>query len=93
MRNELPMTGRAGNSAPITRAPISVALPRGAVLLAILFAGAYAMGLLVDRLLVHYFGIGPELDAYLAALVLPRYFDCRRSCRPVFADPHGSREY
>ena len=53
------------------RAFVETALPRSAVILSILTFGAYAMGLLRDRVFAHTFGLGPELDAYNAAFVLP----------------------
>ena len=46
-------------------------LPRGAVLLAVLTFGGYAMGLVRDRIFARSFGAGVELDAYNAAFVLP----------------------
>jgi putative peptidoglycan lipid II flippase len=46
-------------------------LPRGAVLLAVLTFGGYAMGLVRDRIFARTFGAGTELDAYNAAFVLP----------------------
>ena len=53
------------------RAFVETALPRSAVILSILTFGAYAMGLVRDRVFTHTFGLGPELDAYNAAFVLP----------------------
>ncbi|MGZ8437198.1 MAG: murein biosynthesis integral membrane protein MurJ [Candidatus Limnocylindrales bacterium] len=46
-------------------------LPRGAILLALLTFGGYAMGLVRDRIFARTFGAGTELDAYNAAFVLP----------------------
>ena len=46
-------------------------LPRGAILLAVLTLGGYAMGLVRDRIFARTFGAGTELDAYNAAFVLP----------------------
>jgi putative peptidoglycan lipid II flippase len=46
-------------------------VPRGAIVLAVLTFGAYAMGLLRDRAFARTFGAGAELDAYNAALALP----------------------
>ena len=46
-------------------------VPPGALLLAALTFGSYAMGLVRDRTFAHTFGAGPELDAYNAAFVLP----------------------
>lgn len=46
-------------------------IPRGALLLAVLAFGGYAMGLVRDRLFARTFGAGIELDAYNAAFVLP----------------------
>ena len=46
-------------------------LPRGAAILSILIFGSYLLGLLRDRLFARTFGVGPELDAYNAAFVLP----------------------
>jgi putative peptidoglycan lipid II flippase len=46
-------------------------LPRGAILLAVLTFGGYAMGLVRDRIFARTFGAGTELDAYNAAFVLP----------------------
>jgi putative peptidoglycan lipid II flippase len=54
-----------------TRAVLSTALPRGALLLLTLTFGGYLMGLVRDRMFAHTFGAGPELDAYNAAFVLP----------------------
>ena len=50
---------------------VATFLPRSAVILAILTLGAYVMGLVRDRVFTHTFGLGPELDAYNAAFVLP----------------------
>jgi putative peptidoglycan lipid II flippase len=46
-------------------------LPRGAILLAVLTFGGYAMGLVRDRIFARSFGAGTQLDAYNAAFVLP----------------------
>jgi putative peptidoglycan lipid II flippase len=46
-------------------------LPRGAILLAVLTFGGYAMGLVRDRIFARTFGAGTALDAYNAAFVLP----------------------
>jgi putative peptidoglycan lipid II flippase len=46
-------------------------LPRGALLLAGLTLGTYAVGLLRDRLFARTFGLSHELDTYNAAFVLP----------------------
>jgi putative peptidoglycan lipid II flippase len=46
-------------------------LPQGAILLAILTFASYLAGLLRDRMFARTYGAGPELDAYLAAFVLP----------------------
>src|SRR5260221_8420417 len=46
-------------------------LPSGAILLASLTFGGYAMGLVRDRIFARTFGAGTELDAYNAAFVLP----------------------
>jgi putative peptidoglycan lipid II flippase len=46
-------------------------LPRGAILLAVLTFGGYAMGLVRDRIFARTFGAGSELDAYNAAFVQP----------------------
>lgn len=55
----------------ITRSLLARYVPPGALLLAALTLGAYAMGLLRDRVFARTFGAGPELDAYNAAFVLP----------------------
>ncbi|MGH2511066.1 MAG: murein biosynthesis integral membrane protein MurJ, partial [Candidatus Limnocylindrales bacterium] len=52
-------------------AALSVALPRGALVLSSLTFAGYLMGLVRDRMFAHTFGAGPELDAYNAAFVLP----------------------
>ena len=54
-----------------TRAVLSSALPRGALILSSLTFAGYVMGLVRDRMFAHTFGAGPELDAYNAAFVLP----------------------
>jgi len=68
-------SGIAAGSAPnlISRARtiLTTALPTGAVVLATVTFGSYAMGLLKDRMLGHMFGAGPELDAYIAAFKIP----------------------
>jgi putative peptidoglycan lipid II flippase len=46
-------------------------VPRGAILLAVLTFGGYAMGLVRDRIFARTYGAGTELDAYNAAFVLP----------------------
>jgi putative peptidoglycan lipid II flippase len=46
-------------------------LPTGAVILSILTFAGYAMGLVRDRLFFRTYGLGPELDAYNAAFILP----------------------
>ncbi len=46
-------------------------VPQGAILLAVLTFGSYAMGLARDRMFARTFGAGHELDAYNAAFVLP----------------------
>src|SRR5260221_10978562 len=46
-------------------------LPSGAILLAVLTFGGYAMGLVRDRIFARTFGAGTALDAYNAAFVLP----------------------
>ena len=46
-------------------------LPQGGVLLAALFLGSFAMGLLRTRILGQTFGGGAEQDAYIAAFYLP----------------------
>ncbi|HEX7950848.1 MAG TPA: lipid II flippase MurJ [Candidatus Limnocylindrales bacterium] len=53
------------------RAHLDRALPRGAILLAVLAFGGYALGLVRDRIFARTFGAGTELDAYNAAFVLP----------------------
>jgi len=50
---------------------LQTALPRGAVILAVLTFGGYAAALLQKRVLTHSFGAGPEVDAFLAAFKLP----------------------
>lgn len=54
-----------------TRAVLSAALPRGALILSSLTFAGYVMGLVRDRIFAHTFGAGPELDAYNAAFILP----------------------
>jgi putative peptidoglycan lipid II flippase len=46
-------------------------VPPGALMLATLTFGSYAMGLVRDRAFAHTFGAGAALDAYNAAFVLP----------------------
>jgi len=46
-------------------------LPRGALVLAVLTLGTYAIGLLRDRLFARTFGLSGDLDTYNAAFVLP----------------------
>ena len=46
-------------------------LPGGAVLLSVLLFGSYVMGLLRTRAFAQTFGASEELDAYIAAFVLP----------------------
>ena len=53
------------------KALLVTALPKGGVLLAILFVVNAAMGLLKAKALAHQFGGGPELDAFYAAQNLP----------------------
>ena len=55
----------------MARARLDRLLPRGAILLAVLTFGGYAMGLVRDRIFARTFGAGTELDAYNAAFVLP----------------------
>lgn len=55
----------------VARTRLDRVLPRGAILLAILTFGGYAMGLVRDRIFARTFGAGTELDAYNAAFVLP----------------------
>jgi putative peptidoglycan lipid II flippase len=54
-----------------SRTKLDALLPRGAILLASLTFGGYAMGLVRDRIFARTFGAGTELDAYNAAFVLP----------------------
>jgi putative peptidoglycan lipid II flippase len=57
------------------RAILDRFVPRGAILLSILTFAAYVMGLVRDRELTQTFGAGSgELDAYLAAFILPSVF-------------------
>ena len=53
------------------RAFIERFVPPGALVLATLTFGSYAMGLVRDRAFAHTFGAGAALDAYNAAFVLP----------------------
>ena len=53
------------------RALVNRFVPPGALMLATLTFGAYAMGLVRDRAFAHTFGAGAALDAYNAAFVLP----------------------
>jgi putative peptidoglycan lipid II flippase len=46
-------------------------LPRGAVIVSVLYAGSYVVGLVRERLLAGTFGAGAELDAFNAAFQLP----------------------
>jgi putative peptidoglycan lipid II flippase len=46
-------------------------LPTGAVTLSALMFGGYLMGLARDRVTAHTFGLGPAMDAYNAAFILP----------------------
>jgi putative peptidoglycan lipid II flippase len=55
----------------LARTRLDRLLPRGAILLAVLTFGGYAMGLVRDRIFARTFGAGTELDAYNAAFVLP----------------------
>jgi putative peptidoglycan lipid II flippase len=48
-------------------------LPRGGVVLAVLFVGNAVMALLRDKVLAHEYGAGPELDAFFTALILPQF--------------------
>jgi putative peptidoglycan lipid II flippase len=50
---------------------LATALPKGGVLLAVLFVVNAAMGLLKTKVLAHQYGGGPELDAFYAAQNLP----------------------
>jgi putative peptidoglycan lipid II flippase len=50
---------------------LTTALPKGGVLLAVLFVVNAGMGLLKTKALAHQFGGGPELDAFYAAQNLP----------------------
>ncbi|HEX7431847.1 MAG TPA: lipid II flippase MurJ, partial [Candidatus Limnocylindrales bacterium] len=47
-------------------------LPRGAVILGLLFVINAGMAVLRDKVLAHTFGAGPELDAFFTALFLPQ---------------------
>ena len=53
------------------RALLDRLLPQGAILLSILTFGAYAAGLVRDRVFARTYGLGHELDAYNAAFILP----------------------
>ncbi len=55
----------------LVRAGLDRVLPSGAILLAVLTFGGYAMGLVRDRIFARTFGAGTALDAYNAAFVLP----------------------
>ena len=46
-------------------------LARGAFILSVLTFAGYLMGLVRDRMFFRTYGLGPELDAYNAAFVLP----------------------
>jgi putative peptidoglycan lipid II flippase len=53
------------------RALFDRAVPRGALILSVLSAGYFAMGVLRNRVFANTFGAGSELDAYYAAFRLP----------------------
>ena len=55
----------------IVRALLDRVFPRGALILSVLTAGYFAMGIIRNRALATTFGAGPELDAYNAAFRIP----------------------
>jgi putative peptidoglycan lipid II flippase len=55
------------------RAIVPTMLPRGGMVLAVLFVVNAAMAVLRDRVLGHQYGAGPELDAFFTALTLPQF--------------------
>ena len=50
---------------------LKTALPRGAMVLVVLTATYYAMGVLKTKVLAHTFGQGPDTDAFHAAFTVP----------------------
>jgi putative peptidoglycan lipid II flippase len=52
---------------------IPTMLPRGGMVLAVLFVANAVMALLRDKVLAHEYGAGPELDAFFTALILPQF--------------------
>lgn len=55
------------------RALVPAMLPRGGMLLGVLFVMNAGMGFLRDKALAHTFGAGPELDAFTAAQRIPQF--------------------
>jgi putative peptidoglycan lipid II flippase len=62
----------AGGLADRARRLARASLPRGAVILGVLFVVNAGMAVLRDKVLAHTFGAGPELDAFFTALFLPQ---------------------
>ncbi|HEY5472542.1 MAG TPA: lipid II flippase MurJ, partial [Candidatus Limnocylindrales bacterium] len=62
----------AGGLADRAKRLARTSLPRGAVILGLLFVINAGMAVLRDKVLAHTFGAGPELDAFFTALFLPQ---------------------
>ena len=62
----------SGSLADRAKGLARASLPRGAVILGLLFVINAGMAVLRDKVLAHTFGAGPELDAFFTALFLPQ---------------------
>ena len=62
----------SGSLADRARGLVQASLPRGAVILGLLFVINAGMAVLRDKVLAHTFGAGTELDAFFTALFLPQ---------------------
>src|SRR5450759_3379776 len=62
----------SGSLADRAKGLVRASLPRGAVILGLLFVINAGMAVLRDKVLAHTFGAGPELDAFFTALFLPQ---------------------
>ena len=58
---------------PRLRTMIPTVLPKGGMVLAVLFVVNAMVALLRDKVLAHQYGGGPELDAFFTALILPQF--------------------
>jgi putative peptidoglycan lipid II flippase len=58
---------------PRIKALIPNMLPRGGMVLGVLFVANAFIALLRDKVLAHEYGAGPELDAFFTALILPQF--------------------